>query len=198
MDQILIVSSVLLWVVLFVNLFLTLAIIRRLNSMGEPGQMDKPELLEIGQQAPSFTAETLNGEKVTLTTYTERSAAFVFVTPSCEPCREEMPTLELLGPKAKISGIELVIVSTTSLTDTQDFVRELNIKLPVLVAPQRNNPFKADYKVPGTPFYCLINHSGKVQMTGFFDSDWQALTEEWDDFAEKPSEFRNAQAVSTS
>ena len=74
MDTILLVSSWLLWVIVLINFFLTLALIRRINM--KPGDhLESFETLEIGQKAPDFVGESLTGEQVKLADYAGRALA---------------------------------------------------------------------------------------------------------------------------
>lgn len=148
MEQALVLSSVLLWILVLCNLVLTLALIRRANVNSLP-----KEGLKEGQPAPDFTAETLNGQKITLATYAQREVAFVFIEPTCGPCREALPSYEVLGPKAAQSGVDLVLVSMAHAEQTQRFVNEFDIQLPVLVAPRESNTFMQGYKLSTAPSY---------------------------------------------
>src|SRR4051812_7859605 len=166
-------SSVALWVVVGLNLIITLALVQRLNR-----QSAIPSGLKKGTPAPDFTAQTLHGETVTRANYAGRSAAFLFVAPNCGPCREEAPALEALAPAARRAGVELVLVSIGEAGETQQFVDEFHLTLPVLVAPEGSNSFSKDYKSPGTPSYCLIDTRGTVVSAGFpnmVDGEWQKL-----------------------
>lgn len=181
MEQGLVLSSVLLWILVLCNLVLTLALIRRANA-GNAGSLPREGLKE-GQPALDFTAEALSGQKMTLATYAQRAVAFVFVEPTCGPCREALPSYETLGPKAAQSGVDLVLVSTADAEQTRHFVNEFNIQLPVLVAPRESNTFMQDYKLSTTPSYCLIDRQGRVQATGFTNlkaGKWKVLTEAWE------------------
>lgn len=182
MNQVVVVSSVLLWVAVLLNFLLTLALIRRLN-MGEPNTgssaKDGPPL---GQMAPDFSAETLQGETVTLANYTGRAVAYVFVSPTCGPCREMVPQYEALAANAARANVSLVLVSAADTAETQAFADEFKIRLPVLVAPPDHNPFIKDYNIPGTPFYCFIDADGKVQARGYPSMEWgkwKTLTTAW-------------------
>ena len=177
MIEILAISSVLLWLVVGFNLILTLALVRRLNALDSTSQSRSTHPIkiapaslgpEIGQPAPAFTAQTLEGEQVTLDTYTGagRSAAFVFISTTCEPCREALPSYEALLPKARQAGVDLVLVSTSDPIQTAAFVEQFNIRLPVLVAPMRDNPFMKDYNFNATPSYCLVDTQGKIRSAG--------------------------------
>jgi thiol-disulfide isomerase/thioredoxin len=101
------------------------------------------------------------------------------MSPGCRPCREEIPTLEALQPKAALSGVTLVLVITADLKNAQTFVQDLGVSLSVLIT-EPEGKFKADYKVGGTPFYCLVNERVEVEATGFLDPAWRAITAKWE------------------
>ena len=84
-----------------------------------------------------------------------------------------------LGPKAKRVGVELVLVNMGDKLKAETFVKEYDVRLPMLIAPENGNSFKEDYKVAGTPFFCLIDKESKVQATGYFGPDWYAFTQKW-------------------
>jgi peroxiredoxin len=174
MEQLLILSSTLLWVVVLFNLLLTFALVRRANTGTSTG-------LRVGQQAPDFTAQTLGGETMNLASYAGREVAFIFISPHCKPCREGIPVYESFRPQAQQAGVELVLVSTGEIAETRTFVDELKIQMFVLVAPLGSNSFIKDYKASGTPSYCLINSKGKVESTGYpSQAAWNMLTELWE------------------
>lgn len=170
------VSVVLLWIVVLFNLVLTLALIRRAN----PGPQAAQSGLKKGQAAPDFTAQTLSGERVTLADY-KHPTAFVFISSNCSPCRLLLPELEELGPQAAQSDVDLVLVSGDRLEETQDYAKEKNIHLPVLVAPRDENPFFTDYQITGTPYCCYIDEQGMIQVTGYpiANQAWSTLTASW-------------------
>ncbi len=163
MEPVLIMSNVFLWLVVLLNLLLTLALIRRgkseQNSVLQPG-------LGRGQEAPDFTAQTLDGVTVHLSTYAGRRVAFLFITTHCHPCREAAYDFAALLPKAVQVGVELVLVSASDVQETQAFVEELDLHLPVLVAPRFSSSFFKDYKADSTPSYCVVNEQRKVHATG--------------------------------
>lgn len=169
MGTILVVSSVLLWLVVLLNLLLTFALVRRLNTDRRLGDVIG---LEAGQVAPEFTAQTLSGETVTRSTYTERKVAFLFVSTHCGPCQEILSHIEQLKYNAALGGVELVLVSGDEIEETRAYIEKQNINLSVLVAPRKNNPFMEDYKSTTTPSYCFVNEQGKVQSAGLPILEW--------------------------
>jgi peroxiredoxin len=174
METALVISSVLLWIVVFFNLLLTLAAVRRINRF-----LPEVSFLEVGSKAPDFTAERLNGEKITLATFTQRKAALVFIAPTCSSCIQKLPDWEALGPRARQNGVELVLVSLARATETKAFVEEHSIQLPVIFMPADEEVFVSNYKVMGTPQYCVIDEQGKILAEGMMGKEWDLLTQEW-------------------
>lgn len=156
------VNSIFLWVVVLVNLFLTLAIIRRLNQ----GHDEPIEILKKGQTAPNFTAETLTGEQVTLANFSGHGLTFVFVSPTCGYCRQYISELEAIKHKDRELDMGIILVSDAEITLTQNYVQELNITLPILSAPRSNHTFFTNYKIGGVPFYVIIDSNQKILSSG--------------------------------
>jgi peroxiredoxin len=181
-ETILVVSSILLWLVVLLNLLLTLALVRRLNA-SRTHQVPVSEMgLKRGEIAPEFTAQTLASEMVTLHSYAGRNTVFIFISTHCAPCHEILPSLVSLGPKAARAGVELVLVSGNELDETRALMEQEQIRLPVLVAPRGSNSFLEDYKATEVPTYCFIDEQGKVQSTGYPGQqweEWKLLTASW-------------------
>ncbi|MDH5506771.1 MAG: peroxiredoxin family protein [Anaerolineae bacterium] len=175
MQQVLIVSSILLWVLVLFNMLLTLALVRRVN----PSNQNKLEKLALGSPMPNFSAVTLDGTTKSAIDYVDSIVAFVFISSQCNPCRDEIPNLEALGPKAKAAGIDLVLVSIENIEQTRILVDELDITLPVLIAPRGENSFADDYKIKGTPIYCMVKE-GAIYSMGLMDKEWETITNEWE------------------
>jgi peroxiredoxin len=179
MNNAFVLSSILLWIVVLFNLVLTIALIRRGSNIQPGFDMINIPTLKIGSQAPDFIAETPEGKSMTLADYAGKSVTFIFMSPSCKPCLEKLSKLHELAPNAHRSGVDLILVNTAEKDDTRAFIEKHNIALPVLVAPRNTNPFMSDYKVAGTPFYCVVEKNGKVQSAGYLGSNWHTLTQSW-------------------
>lgn len=172
MQPILVTNLVLLWLVVLLNLLLTIALIRRFNRMSLFADMDVG--LEKGSLAPDFQAETLTGETVTLADYARKVVSLIFISPHCSPCLEKMPKLNALAAKAKQAGVELLLVNTDGdKAETATFVEKHNVALPVLIAPSESNSFVRDYKADATPSFCILNKDSYVEAAGVFEPDWE-------------------------
>ncbi len=177
MYQVLVVSSILLWAATLFNFLLIVALIQRRSRNDFQGV-----LLTNGQDAPELDAETLQGNTVTLADYAGHSVAFLFIGTNCPPCREAIPSYESMRLDAVRSGVELVLVSLDDAERTRALTQELDIQLPILVAPRESSSFAKNYGVIGTPFYCLVDSQGRVESTGHPHperGEWKSLTDTW-------------------
>lgn len=175
LETVLVISSLFLWLTVLTNVFLTLALIRRLNRTGQ-SQLETG--LKAGTTAPNFTAQTVQGMTKTLADYVDQAIALIFVSPTCQPCRERLPMLQKAAIEARTSGVEFVLVSDGSPEETQIWKQEVDVQFPVLVATQGQNSFFQDYQVTSTPTFCLLGPGGKVGGAGIiglnFD-EWRLL-----------------------
>lgn len=182
METVLIVSSILLWVVVLLNVLLTFGLVRRFNKGEHKHEPPSLDMLNTGQPAPDFSAQTLDDAIVTLSSYAERRVAFQFFSTGCEPCHDFIPKLEQLRPQATSEGVEIILVSSDDMEKTRAFIERMNIHLPVLVAPRKSNPFFEAYKANFTPSYTLVNGEGIVESAGLphlVDGSWEKLTKSW-------------------
>jgi peroxiredoxin len=159
-ENILVISTILLWMLMLFNILLTVGLARRIKA-----RLPHLEPLKVGQKAPDFTAWTLEAEPVSLAHYAEHRVALVFVSPTCNPCREEVSTIVPLQLQRSAGNLLVVFVSDADEEDTKQLASELNITQPVLIAPRDRTSFLMDYKVNSTPAFCILN-AGKVEATG--------------------------------
>ncbi len=179
METILIVSSLLLWVIVICNLFLTLALVRRLNDV-KPRVRPTIGLAE-GEIAPDFTVPTLSRDTITRSMYAGRKVAFVFISAHCTACHDLLLQIEPLTHHATQAGVTVLLVSSNNQEETRAFIEGKNVPFPVLIAPKETNTFLTDYKSSGTPTFCFVNADGKVHSSGIVSivgTIWRAL-DEW-------------------
>ena len=186
METFLEINFVFLWIVALLNLFLTLALILKINA--KSSNMDNG--LKKGEIAPDFVSKNLQGNNVNLAAYDGWKAAFLFVSPRCNACHELLRKLKTVKTaEAKVMGIHIVLVIDATLEEAKEWVEDENIQLPVLVASKAETSFFDDYRVQGTPSYCLINENGKVEVSGFSDPNaglWKKIISSVKPDPEKP------------
>ena len=168
MEPILIISTVLLWLVVLFNMLLTFGIIRRVNVRSGA---TKPEMLRVGDLAPEFSAKTLDGQSINSNQIAGLELALVFMASTCTPCKDKVPELKGLFSAMEEKGGTLGLVFREPVDEVRRFVDEQQLAMPTFVTLPPN-PCWTDYKVPGTPFCCLINASRRIQFAGFLDNGW--------------------------
>ena len=156
------ISSIALWVVVLINLILTLAIIRHLSQQSAT----LVETLPKGSIIPDFQAKSLDGKTVTYEDFSGKSLVLVFVSPSCGHCRPIIGEVESLYASAVKEGFEIAFICDGDLDQTRSFVDEMNITIPILSASRINNSFLKDYKIGGVPTYVIADSDKKVSAAG--------------------------------
>ena len=167
---------------LLCNLGLSFVVIRRINTLSRTPASSGPASLESGVIAPSFYAETLEGSSISLEAFKGRSFALIFFRPSCEPCREELPSYEAVVDYAREAGVDLVLVSIADAGETRAFFAETTTKLLVVIAPRTANTLSHDYQIAGTPTFCLVDAAGQIVTSGYTSDafgEWRQITRAW-------------------
>ncbi len=137
--------------------------------------------LSVGDTAPPFVAQTLSKETVTLATYSGQAVVFIFVKPS-SLYEATVLRCTAIAPIAAKADVSMVFVGDAEAELMHSFVQKLDIHLPILAAPHKNNPFLHDYNISGTPAYCFINQQGRIRSSGFLNigrDGWSSLVASW-------------------
>lgn len=188
-------SHLALWSFVLLNLFLTLRLVSWLRAAQALREdLEKRETLPeltLGDPAPEFSARTLAGDFISLQNYRGKATLFIFFSPDCFSCRQEMPVLTRLGAKAaRDAGPAFVLVSFMGTAETLNWKRwlleedKVSVDLPILVAPpQLSNFYDAYNPRHMTPYHCLIDAGGAVRSRSPVGADqkvWTDLTRVWD------------------
>lgn len=186
MDTLVIVNQLMLWIMVILLLLMVLKLARRsVQSHVTQTQVQRAEKRFadiIGQPAPDFSTYTLEGESITRSErFGGKPLALVFMSTSCPHCRTAIPDLEITSFRARHTGIQIVPVISADLLETQQFVGDMSINIPVLVAPFAMSPWLEALNPEGfVPAYCYIGADGIIQSGGALHSQqWKDLTMEW-------------------
>jgi thiol-disulfide isomerase/thioredoxin len=124
-----------------------------------------------GPQPESIALKDLDGTLVDLGARRGRVQLVNFWATWCEPCREEMPSLERLRGKLRGRPFDVVTVNFgESAASAARFVQKLHVKLPVLLDPEKR--IAEAWRVKGLPMTFLIDAKGKIRWYTFGERDW--------------------------
>jgi peroxiredoxin len=139
-------------------------------------QSAKYEPLVVGKQAPDFALSDLNDKPYRLSDFRGKVVFLNFWATWCKPCREEMPSMEVLYKNFEKDGLVVLAVSIDRVTTTKDippFVKGMNLTFPVLIDSwgQTDKP----YKRMGVPETFVIDQQGIIREIVIGPRDWTRL-----------------------
>lgn len=122
----------------------------------------------VGKSAPEYTATSLEGDSVSLSSFKGKVVLLNLWATWCAPCRHETPFLQSLYEQRKDEGLTVVGISmdTGDARDQVDeFVQEFGVKYPILLDPQMRG--MDSYQVLGLPATFLIDRDGTLRWMRF-------------------------------
>jgi peroxiredoxin len=139
-------------------------------------QSAKYEPLVVGKPAPDFSLSDLNDKPYRLSDFRGKVVFLNFWATWCKPCREEMPSMEVLYKNFEKDGLVILAVSIDRVTTTKDippFIKGMNLTFPVLIDSwgQTDKP----YKRMGVPETFIIDQQGVIQEIVIGPRDWTRL-----------------------
>ena len=126
-----------------------------------------------GRATPALELASLDGTRWRLADLRGRVVALNFWASWCEPCRAEMPSLELLAQSAAPQGLEVVAVNyRESAAAIARFVERDALGLPVL--RDADGSAARAFGVGVFPTTVLVDRSGRAAFSVVGEADWQA------------------------
>ena len=139
-------------------------------------QSAKYEPLTVGKEAPDFNLPNLEDKPVKLSDYRGKVVFLNFWATWCKPCREEMPSMEVLYKNFEKDGLVILAVSIDRVTTKKDippFVKGLSLTFPVLVDSWGQTDKR--YKLMGVPETYIIDRQGILREKVIGPRDWTVL-----------------------
>ena len=97
------------------------------------GACSKGSAVEIGDNAPDFALNDINGKQANLSDFKGKVIVLDFFASWCPPCREEIPDFMALQNSYSGQGFSVIGVSLTDSNDTKNFADKMQINYPILV-----------------------------------------------------------------
>jgi len=129
--------------------------------------------------APDFTATTLAGERLNLSSYRGRVVVINFWGSWCVPCREEAPALAVAAQQFSPAGVAFLGVDVRDTTASAEaFARSFGIPYPSVSdsGSQITLDFTAVVPIAGTPTTLVIDRTGHIAGAVFGPATYAELT----------------------
>ena len=124
-----------------------------------------------GKATLPLSRSGLDGKVVDLKAMQGRELVVNFWATWCEPCRDEMPSLQRL--RAKLAGKPFEVITVNfgeSAEKIAQFLDKENVTLPVLLDTQKETA--QEWGVGGLPMTFLVDARGRVRYSVFGERDW--------------------------
>ncbi|WP_119071747.1 cytochrome c biogenesis protein/redoxin [Aggregatilinea lenta] len=143
---------------------------------------DVPTGLEVGQRAPDFTTETVDGDTVSLSDYRGKVVLVNFWATWCGPCRSEMPYFQTLYELHDPNFVVLGVDNQESADTITDFADDVGISFPLLLDEDGaiNGDIYGD-RVLGYPTSFLIDQNGVIAAYYVGEMNFSMLTQDLKD-----------------
>jgi len=130
-------------------------------------------LLGVGSRAPEFRATDLRaGRPVTLADYRGKVVLLNIWATYCEPCREEMPSLERLQKQFPGTDFRVVAVSVDEVGPDMVMAFANSLGLTFDILHDQSAAIQRIYQTAGVPESYLIDRDGVIVKKVIGASEW--------------------------
>ncbi|MHB8791089.1 MAG: TlpA family protein disulfide reductase [Desulfobulbaceae bacterium] len=123
---------------------------------------DSPASLKIGDPAPPFTVQSLDGMSISLADYQGSPVVVRFILTDCKYCRADTPVLNDYYARYGAKGLRVLYVDTLGVerATLEAFVKELAIEFPV--ARDGGGKVAASYRIKALPQTIVLSPDHKI------------------------------------
>ena len=123
---------------------------------------DASESLAVGQPAPDFDLQALDGTRVRLSDLKGEPVVINFWASWCKPCRNEMPDFEEIYHTYKEKGLQVYGINVgESKVTVADFREQVGVTFPNLI--DANEQAQSAYKILPLPATFFVDRTGTIQ-----------------------------------
>ncbi len=122
-----------------------------------------PSVARVGESAPDFKLQNLDGQLISLSDFRGKPVLINFWATWCKFCRYEMPYLQQIYEEWSDKGLVVLTIDIgESPSKVKEFLQALNLSLPVLL--DTNEKVAQKYNVPPVPTTFFIDSDGTIQV----------------------------------
>lgn len=170
MNEAIVVSNVILWVLLLVVIVALFGLARQVGILFERvapmGALMMDQGPKVGEPAPSYTLDSLGGGKARIGGMSNRSQLVFWLSPSCPVCKKLLPVLKSIK-EAEKGWLDIVLASDGEQPQHMEFYRKAELTdLPYVLSHQLG----MTYRISKLPYAVLIGEEGNVRAKGLVNS----------------------------
>lgn len=170
MEDALIVSNIMLWIVVLALLLVVIALARQIGILYERvapmGALMMDTGPKVGEAAPVFELTALSGQPVGIGAAADKSMLLFFLSPTCPVCKKLLPILKSIT-EAESRWLRLVFASDGDEAEQRAFYRKAKLEAYPYVL---STDLGMTYRVSKLPYAVLIDESGHVRAKGLVNS----------------------------
>ena len=126
-----------------------------------------------GGKTPALTLADADGRERSIAEWRGKTVVVNFWATWCEPCREEMPSLERLKARLAAKGFDVVAVNVgESKERVERFTREVPVSFPIIY--DKDSAAARTWKVRGYPSSYVIGPDGRIRYYFVGELDWSS------------------------
>jgi peroxiredoxin len=151
-------------IIIRIVLILTVTLAGSLANIGCSSGWNPSQVPEIGNLAPDFKLDNLNGQSVSLSDFHGKPVLLNFWASWCPPCRAEMPFIQETFTKKKWVDEGLIVLAIDigeKPSTVREFVNNYRLTFPVLLDTERD--VSLEYYVRVIPTTVFIDREGIIQ-----------------------------------
>ena len=117
---------------------------------------------KIGTPAQDFTATTVDGKEVSLSSYKGKAVWLSFGATWCAPCQAEAPDIQAAYDKNKANGVVVLAIFISEDSSTvKDYGDRIGLTFPQIADSQ--DQIASAYRVNGIPVHYFIDRAGVLR-----------------------------------
>ncbi|KKE78745.1 TlpA family protein disulfide reductase [Oceanobacillus caeni] len=137
---------------------------------------ENKEGIEVGNKAPDFEIETLNGEKVSLSDYKGKPVMLNFWATWCPPCQVEMPDMQKFHEKHEVVVLAVNLLDTEMKRDhVQKFVDEFGMTFTIGL--DGDGAVSSKYRINPIPTTYMIDSKGIIRHKSLGAMPYETMVE---------------------
>lgn len=123
---------------------------------------DAETVLQVGQAAPDFELESVEGEQIKLSDLKGQPVILNFWATWCPPCRREMPDFQQVYDQHHEQGLQLFGINVgESKVAVADFRDRVGVSFPILIDSKETA--QTAYKIMPLPATYFIDRDGVIR-----------------------------------